>query len=184
MIWMLARIKVKNNKIENLLNELKSQSSLIDDMDSNFSNDTPEKNIKNYVSNNFKHEHYEPKFNIIWSENKETLLFSLLISVVVIIIGLISNYIYITFAGILSFLLFSILVFITFFNYVLVSKQKSQIPSDIISKINTIENKLDFLYKKGGTTSFSSNEKYLELEERVEELKNVVKTILENVRGK
>lgn len=176
---------MKSNKLESLLNELKTETSSIPDMDSNFSNDVSEKTIKNYINNsNFKPEHYEPKFNIIWSENKETLLFSILISVVVIIIGLISNYMYITFAGILSFLLFSVLVFITFFNYVLVSKQKSQIPSDIVSKINTIESKLDFLYKKSGGGGFSLNEKYSELEEKVEELKSIVKTILENIRGK
>lgn len=174
---------MKNNKLENLLNELKSETFSIPDVDDNFHNELHEKTIKNYVGNNtFKPEHYEPKFNVIWSENKETLLFSLLISVVVIIIGLISNYIYITFAGILSFLLFSVLVFITFFNYVLVSKQRSQLPSSIIDKISTIESKLDFLYKKGG--SFSSNEKYSELEEKVEELKNIVRTIVGNIGGR
>lgn len=175
---------MKTNKLEKMLSELKRE-----DFDFNDSYDMPKLDTDSSQRRaddgeklkDKDHVTYSntPRFNTVWSENKETLLFGMLASIIVIVIGLISSAEYITFAGVISFLLFAVITFITFYKYILVSVSKSQIPKDLIDRIEVLERKVQyFSSKKGGSIS---DEKISEIEGKVEELKVIVKTLLQSI---
>ncbi|MEW6013494.1 MAG: hypothetical protein AB1602_08865 [Elusimicrobiota bacterium] len=176
---------MKDNKLENLLNDLKKES-ITEELDFK---ETENKTEENFFYDkpspprfdfNIKTDNIaSPKFNVIWSENKETLLFSLLASIIVIVVGLISSYEYLAVIGSVSFMLFSVLVFITFFRYVLVAYQKSKVPEDIINRINVIEKKIDYISKKETGLGLGRSK---DLENEVQEIKSVLKTVLGSLK--
>lgn len=176
---------MKDNKLENLLNDLKKES-LSEDFDLRESENKTEENLSYNKPSpakfdfNIKTDNAgSSKFNVAWSENKETLLFSVLASIIVIIIGLISSYEYITVIGSVSFMLFSVLVFITFFRYVLIAYQKSKIPEDIINRISALEKKMEYLSQK--ETGLSSG-RTKDMENEIREIKSVLKTVLSSFK--
>lgn len=116
------------------------------------------------------------KFNVVWSENKETLLFGLLVSVIMTSIGVLSKIDYIVLAGVISFVLFSIVSFLAFFRYILSSSEKNKRISEISEKIDFLERKIELMSKNLGVGT-SGNEKYYELEGKIEELRAIVKTL-------
>lgn len=177
---------MKDKSFENILDELKKETfkdgvilNEADNFEENKQNDTPVIDY-NFSIKSKESDHYNAKFNVIWSENKETLLFSLLSSIIVIITGIISSYEYIVFLGAVSFMLFSVLVFISFFRYILVAYHKSKIPEDVYSRISAVEKKVDFLSKKDSVSG--SGIKNKDLEEEVAEIKSVLKTLISSLK--
>ncbi|MEF3280997.1 MAG: hypothetical protein K6357_08555 [Elusimicrobiota bacterium] len=177
---------MRGNKLEKLINDLKSEMDIDDSVKSfvEINEQVSDNELPKYqIISSHTHQPPSSKFNVIWSENKETLLFSLLSAIIVIILGLISGYEYVLFAGIIAFLLFSILVFMAFFKYITVSSSSAKIPDEISNRINMLESKLDFLSKKGKTGLGSvSGERISELENSVEELRTIVKTIVGQIK--
>jgi len=175
---------MKNNKLDKILNDLKKEINFdisFENKEFNESNDISlkktEPEIKDKVFiNNFTS---SSKFNIIWAENKETLLFSLLCSIMTIIIGLLSDYEYIIIGGFFTFILFSVLVFITFFKYVMLASSKARIPDDVLKRIDIIERKLEILSRKDIK---SPDSKINEIEDEIREMKMVLKTIVDTIK--
>lgn len=178
-----------NKDFKDLLDELKKETEL-KDIDKSF--DSPEKNIevKERENNDLTRRYsFVPreqgsgnKFNVIWSENKETLLFSLLSSIIVIMAGLLSSYDYIVIVGVISFMLFSVLVFITFFRYVLISYQKSKIPDELLNRIITLEKRVEFISKE---KDYSGGDigRVKKIEDEVDEIKTLLRTLLSSIKG-
>jgi len=179
---------MNNENFENLLENLKKETMFnnigIEESSSyenNNSVDTKEKNERPVFEFKPRDElKGANKFNVIWSENKETLLFSILSSIIIVLLGLLSSYEYLVVAGSISFILFSVLIFITFFKYIFVAYQKSKVSEDLINRISVLERKIDFISKK----DFSSGQtqRYGEIESEVKELKSVVKTIINSLK--
>ncbi|MEW5950891.1 MAG: hypothetical protein AB1637_03275 [Elusimicrobiota bacterium] len=109
------------------------------------------------------------RFNAVWSENKESLLFGLLASACVILIGIFSEKEYVILAGTVSFMLFSIVSFAAFFRYVIASSYKEPIKD--ISQRSEIREKF---YNQSLPMS---SEKERELEGKIEELRSIVKAL-------
>lgn len=107
------------------------------------------------------------RFNVVWSENKEALLFCLLSSACVILVGVFAQREYVILAGVISFVLFSIVSFAAFFRYVTAASL----------------NKPSLPYASGGEPRVYSQpvaisgEKERELEGKIEELRSIVKTL-------
>lgn len=116
------------------------------------------------------------KFNIIWSENKETMLFFMIISVIVIVIGIISSSDYVIFVGVVSFILSAIIIFITFYRYILTVSIKTSIPSGLLDRIERMEGKISYLMKERekGVREYVGHDLRTELEE----IKAVLKTLM------
>lgn len=119
-------------------------------------------------------ERINPKFNMVWSENKEALLFGMLASVIVLLIGVFSEKEYVSMVGAVSFMLFSLVSFIAFFRYALTAS--SSPAPDISQKIMELERKIS------SSGSYSphggiSEEKAREMEGKIEEMRSVIKTL-------
>ncbi|MGC9070079.1 MAG: hypothetical protein ACP5IO_02065 [Elusimicrobiales bacterium] len=114
------------------------------------------------------------RFNVVWSENKETLIFFMILSVIVIFAGLISGLEYITFAGVASFLLSAAIIFITFYRYVITASSKVLLPNDLVDRVNELENKVSYIMKKNVSNS-GDNERIIE---ELNEIKSVVKILM------
>ncbi len=177
---------MKDKKFDDLLGELKKEV-YIKDIDNK--EDFIEKNIVlneeknvNYKKNDFHidsnfNKHLPDKFNTAWSENKETLIFFLLISAVVILIGLLASNSYIIYTGCGSFLLFSLIIFIVFFKYAQKANKDFKVPPELVERMNIIERKIDFISKK--ERNYLSSSRLNELEEQIQEIKTVLKTLID-----
>jgi ABC-type multidrug transport system fused ATPase/permease subunit len=181
---------MKKNNFEKLLNELKNEEDIFRENDVNFDyirpssmwNKPEKESPKYFIPENTESEKMS-KFNVIWSENKESLLLFLLASVIVIVLGLISSVNFLTVIGSISFLVFTALIFITFFRYVSSAVSRTRVPDEIINRIESIERRIDFLSKKDGISSNTLPEKRLSrLEEEIQEMRMVLKTITAQYR--
>ncbi len=106
------------------------------------------------------------RFNAVWSENKESLLFCLLASACVILTGVLSQKEYVTLAGTISFVLFSIVSFAAFFRYVSTSSSAENLQPQ------------SFRYEpQKHYPSTMSADKERELEGKIEELRSVIKAL-------
>lgn len=120
-------------------------------------------------------------FNVIWSENKETMLFFMILSVIVVVVGVISLKDYIIFAGIFSFILSAIVIFLAFYRYITQATTKSSIPSQLLDRIERMEVKIDYLMKemkKGGIEKGIDPQ----FRDEIEEIKSVLKTLMGGIK--
>jgi len=180
---------MKKNKLEDILNELKKETDFMEPLEKetdDFKKFTQQTESEKDVIKNYNNTFYDldyknvsSKFNVVWAENKETLLFSVLSSIIVIMIGFLSGYDYIIIGGFLAFILFSVLIFFTFFKYVTVVSAKAKIPQDLINKIETLERKVEFLLRKDIKTPQGKVEK---IEEEVREIKLVLKSVVDSIK--
>lgn len=171
------------NDFEKILENLKKETSYsldIKDLKENDSNLDDKSTVNNFnyeTKYRFEEEkRISSKFNVIWSENKETLLFFLIISAIVILIGLISSTDYIIFIGVFSFLLSCIIIFITFYRYILTVSTKVSLPSNIIERIERLETKINYLMKE---TKESKNGVSYDVVSEINEIKAVLKRLVE-----
>ncbi|MCX7641970.1 MAG: hypothetical protein N2Z20_04980 [Elusimicrobiales bacterium] len=177
-----------SEELEKILEELKKETLYDFGLEKNINLKDVEKkielsdskNIENYYSKQnieFKDERKNlSTYNVAWSENKETLIFFMIVSVIVILIGLISSTDYIIFAGIFSFILSSVIIFITFYRYVLTVSVKASMPTGILERIEKIESKINYLMKEHQLISkqgFGSD-----LRDEINELKAIIKTLI------
>lgn len=131
-------------------------------------------NISTYSPQRYMPErHINSKFNVVWSENKETLLFAMLASIIVLLIGIFSEREYISMVGGVSFMLFSLVSFMAFFRYIMFASYAQRKDDDLIYKISELERKVSTM---SNPSSFDDR-KVKELEDKVAELKAIVKTL-------
>jgi len=130
-------------------------------------------NRNNLIENEKK---FSPKFNIIWSENKETLLFGMLISVIVVILGIMVNTEYIIITGTISFILFSFISFLVFLRYITIISAQNKVPPDLRDRIDKVEDKIEALINNKNI--YLSDNRNEELNEKIEELKTIIRTLV------
>ena len=176
----------KNNRLDDILNELRKEVVSETSFDNIEDHNYLEKNMSSFTkpSKDFS-SHYNAnlsKFNVVWAENKETLLFLLLSSIIVIIIGLLSGYDYIIIVGLFSFAIFSVLIFLTFFKYINAASSKVRIPEDFLRRVDTLERRVEFLSKKEMKSANSHGSRVEKLEEEVREMKLVVKSLIDSIK--
>ena len=129
----------------------------------------------------------KPNENVLWKENKEFALFSLLTGVVLSIVGIVSSVNYLTLVGAIVFLLSAIIIFLLMFNYA--KSFKKSFPPDYSTnvKIDELSQKIELMDAKDYSAGFSlSDERVKEMEGKIEELRTIVKTLMKgagNTRG-
>lgn len=177
---MQLEMKMKND-FEKILENLKRETSYSIDINNTNekNNNFEDKKIQTIYEDKYKFDEEKKissRFNVVWSENKETLLFFLIISVIVILIGLISSNDYLIFVGVFSFILSSVIIFITFYRYIITVSTKLSLPSNIIERIERLETKVNYIMKeikesKGGVPYDVASE--------INEIKAVLKRLVE-----
>ncbi|OGS08373.1 MAG: hypothetical protein A2270_02805 [Elusimicrobia bacterium RIFOXYA12_FULL_51_18] len=123
--------------------------------------------------------------NIIWSENKETMLFGILASLVTIMCGILAGLDYIVLIGAVSFMLFSFITVLVLFSYCLNFKRKNSEEGLLGERVDQLSRRLEALTVKGVSSQPRSlpeaSVKDKELEQKVEELRMLMKSLAKAV---
>jgi len=125
--------------------------------------------------------------NLIWSENKETMLFGVLASLVAILGGSLAGLDYVILIGAVSFLIFSFIVCLTLFGYYLNFRRKNSDEGFLSERVDQLSRKLEAMAVKGlagpsqGGTLAHGRDK--ELEQKVDELRTLVKSLAKVVES-
>lgn len=118
--------------------------------------------------------------SLIWAENKETLIFGLLISVLASALGVIGGYPYLVLFGSVAFMLFAIGSFLMLVGYYFNSRRRGAPESGANEKIERLRRKIEAMeMRPPAGQSFSSSPshdgaKERELERKIEELRTIV----------
>ncbi|KAF0127002.1 MAG: hypothetical protein FD189_767 [Elusimicrobia bacterium] len=118
--------------------------------------------------------------SLIWAENKETLIFGLLISVLASALGVIGSYPYLVLFGSVAFMLFAVASFLMLVGYYFNSRRRGAPEFGANEKIERLRRKIEALEMRSpGGQSFSAapaqdGAREKELERRIEELRTIV----------
>jgi len=125
--------------------------------------------------------------NVIWSENKETMLFGILASLVAILGGILAGLEYLILAGTVSFVLFSLITVLTLLGYYLNFRREDPENKSLAERVDQLSRRLEALsVKSPSRQSYSlpgAQAKDMELEQKVEELRTLVKSLAKAVEG-
>ncbi|HBE88619.1 MAG TPA: hypothetical protein DDW67_05700 [Elusimicrobia bacterium] len=126
--------------------------------------------------------------SLIWAENKETLIFGLLISVLASALGVIGSYPYLVLFGSVAFMLFAIASFLMLVGYYFNSRRRGAAESGSNEKIERLRRKIEALEMRpssGPSSSPASMDQAREkdLERKIEELRAIVRTLSKAVEN-
>jgi hypothetical protein len=127
--------------------------------------------------------------SLIWAENKETLIFGLLISVLASALGVIGGYPYLVLFGSVAFMLFAIASFLMLVGYYFNSRRRGALEFGVTEKIERLRRKIEALEMRSPSgQSFSvapaqDGAREKELERKVEELRAIVRTLSKAVEN-
>lgn len=125
--------------------------------------------------------------NLIWSENKETMLFGILASLVAILGGILAGLEYLILAGTVSFVLFSFITVLTLFGYYLRFNRKNSDDGRLNSRVDQLSRRLEALAERGfsGQSRGPAGAQVRDsaLEQKVEELRTLVRSLAKAVEG-
>ena len=124
--------------------------------------------------------------NVIWSENKETMLFGVLASLIAALGGILAGLDYLVWIGAVVFMLFSFMMFLALFGYYLNFRRKGPSEAGLAERVDALSRKIEMLSGRavsGGGAAYQSpgQERERELEHRVEELRVLVKSLAKSV---
>ncbi len=124
--------------------------------------------------------------NVIWSENKETMLFGVLASLIAALGGILAGLDYLVWIGAVVFMLFSFMMFLALFGYYLNFRRRGPSETGLAERVDALSRKVEMLSGRavsGGSASYQSpgQERERELEHRVEELRVLVKSLAKSV---
>lgn len=127
--------------------------------------------------------------NVIWSENKETMLFGVLASLIAALGGVLAGIDYLVLIGAVVFMLFSFMMFMALFGYYLNFRRRGRSEGGLAERVDALSRKVEMLSGRavsGPAPSYPSagQEKERELERRVEELRVLVKSLAKAVEQK
>lgn len=120
--------------------------------------------------------------NLAWSENKETVLFGMLTSLIAVFGGILAGMDYLVLIGAVAFLLFSCVMLLFLFGYYLNFRLRSHGDRGLAERVDALSRKVETI----GTMTASAGsrayqacapDKERELEHKVEELRVLVKTL-------
>lgn len=120
--------------------------------------------------------------NLVWSENKETMLFGMLTALIAAFGGIMGGLDYLVLIGAVVFLLFAFMMVLTLFGYYLNFRRRSPEAHGLAERVDALSRKVEMLSSmaaSGGGRSYqnASPERERELEHKVEELRVLVKTL-------
>jgi len=126
--------------------------------------------------------------NLVWSENKESMLFGMLASLTAALGGILAGLDYLVLIGAVVFSLFSMVMLLALFRSCLNSRRAGADGQGLSDRVDALSKKVEMLSTKvasggGGSFSASSPDRERELEQRVEELRVLVKTLAKAVEG-
>lgn len=126
--------------------------------------------------------------NLVWSENKETMLFGVLASLIITLGGVLAGLEYLVLIGAAFFMLFSLLMFLALFGYYLNFRRKAAPGQDMAERLDALSRKVEALGARapqaGPSLPSSGNERDRDLEHKVEELRVLVKSLSRAVNQK
>ncbi len=127
--------------------------------------------------------------NVIWSENKETMLFGVLAALIAALGGVLAGIDYLVLIGSVVFMLFSFMMFLALFGYYLNFRRKGSSEGGLAERVDALSRKVEMLSGRavsGAGASYQSpgQDRERELEHRVEELRVLVKGLAKSVEQK
>lgn len=120
--------------------------------------------------------------NLVWSENKESMLFGMLASLIAALGGILAGLDYLVLIGAVVFMLFSFMMLLALFGYYLNFRRRGSEGSGLAERVDALSRKVETLSsmaasRGGGAYQPAAPEKERELEHKVEELRVLVKTL-------
>lgn len=127
--------------------------------------------------------------NVIWSENKETMLFGVLASLIAALGGILAGIDYLVLIGSVVFMLFSFMMFLALFGYYLNFRRKGPSGDGLAERVDALSRKVEMLSGRavsgaGAPYQSPGQDRERELEHRVEELRVLVKSLAKSVEQK
>lgn len=124
-----------------------------------------------------------------WAEIKETILFGMLGSLTAALGGVLAGYEYLVIAGIAIFSLFSLVMAVAIFRLVLNWQRPAQDSNGLVERVDALSKRVEVLSSRAvsngvHTQPQSSAVADRELEQKVEELRTLVKSLSKAVEGR
>lgn len=124
--------------------------------------------------------------NVIWSENKETMLFGVLAALIATLGGILAGLDYLVWIGAVVFMLFSFIMFLALFGYYLNFRRRGAPEAGLAERVDALSKKIEMLSGRavsGGGAAYQApgQDRERELEHRVEELRVLVKSLAKSV---
>lgn len=123
-----------------------------------------------------------------WSENRESMLFGMLASLTAALGGILAGLDYLVLIGAVVFSLFSLVMLLALFRSCLSSRRAGAEAPGLADRVDALSRKVEMLSSRaasggGGPLSSGSHDRERELEQKVEELRVLVKTLAKAVEG-
>lgn len=119
--------------------------------------------------------------NLVWSENKEAMLFGVLASVIMAFGGILAGLDYLVLAGAVFFMLFALVMFLSLFGFYLNMRRHAAPDSGLAVRVDALSRKVEMLSSRsvsaGPLAAAGGGERDRELEGKVEELRVLVKSL-------
>lgn len=118
--------------------------------------------------------------NVVWSENKEAMLFGVLASIIMAFGGILAGLDYLVLAGAVFFMLFSLVMFLALFGFYLNLRRRASPDSGLTARVDALSRKVETLSSRAassGPLAAAGGERDRELEGKVEELRVLVKSL-------
>lgn len=125
--------------------------------------------------------------NPAWSENKETMLFGMLASLILSLGGILAGLEYLVVAGAAVFSMFSLVMCLTLLRVVLVSTRRQPESQVLAERVDALSRRVETLSSRavsaGGASQNGGGARDRELEQKVEELRVLIKSLAKAVEG-
>ncbi len=118
--------------------------------------------------------------SLIWSENKEAMLFGVLASVIMAFGGILAGLDYLVLAGAVFFMLFSLAMFLALLGVYLNMRRRAEPDPVLASRVDALARKVEMLGARpaaSGPLAPAAGARDRELEGKVEELRVLVKSL-------
>lgn len=126
--------------------------------------------------------------NLIWSENKETLLFGMLASLIVLLCGAAASILFLTILGAVSFAAFAAIAALVLYGYsrAFRAEQAGDGAPELAARVEQLARKVESLAVRGASAQASGGFRGgdRDLEKKVEELRMLVKSLAKAVEDK
>jgi predicted lipid-binding transport protein (Tim44 family) len=126
-------------------------------------------------------------YNTAWSENKETMLFGMLASLITALGGILAGLEYLVVAGAAIFSMFSLVMCLTLLRVMFVSTRRAPENSVLEERVDALSKRVETLSSRavsgGGPAQGGSPARDYELEQKVEELRVLIKSLAKAVEG-
>jgi len=126
--------------------------------------------------------------NLVWSENKESMLFGMLASLTAALGGILAGLDYLVLTGAVFFSFFSMVMLLALFRFCLNFRRAGADGPGMAERVDALSKKIEMLSTRAasagaGPIPAGNPDRERELEQKVEELRVLVKTLAKAVQG-